>query len=174
MAGAPMHWLQAGPPVNRWGVQDGRLSTAALGPQASADLRDRLPAELSEPGSEEAAARCGPGGGLPRKPPWRLADACKIEEAFRAKLAGFVGPPGAHACPTEDVLSVKPTQGASGGSEPQHGRADELAARPLRRRARPKRVVKGMLALVEPRRQRNREHLRFVAKQPCPVRPPAV
>jgi hypothetical protein len=66
------------------------------------------------------------------------SDACRVEDAFRDKLASF------------------------GDHHPTN--ANEKSVKPARRR---NTVDKSTLAINEPRRVRDKEHLRFVAKQPC-------
>ena len=123
-----------------------------LGPEASAELRDRLLAEVNDLGSGDDAAlwaqRC-----LPDKNRLTSADAERVEEAFQATLARFVAA-APHASNTAEHTEQVST---SNGSSPK-----QPAKRP-----RSKVIDKNVLALPEPRRIRDRDHVRHVAKQPC-------
>ena len=124
------------------------LPAPALAPGASAQLRDRLLGELSVLARSEDAAlwakRC-----LPAKNQLSAADARGVETAFQAKLSGL-------AVEQVEELSVPQQTGiAAAGSGRQ------------RRRRQPQAIDKGALALPEPRRIRDREHVRYVAQQPC-------
>jgi ERF superfamily len=120
-------------------------------PEIAAELRDRLLAELNELGCANDAAswaqRC-----LPEKNKLAAADAKRVEEAFTAKLTSF-------------VVSVADTSDATEKSEQpptSHGPdSDGLEWSPS------KLIDKSALAWPEPRRLRDRNHVRFVADQPC-------
>ena len=176
------------PPIRRNG--QGRSNSAApmLGPEASAELRDRLLAELCDLGSGDDAAlwayRC-----LSDKNRLTVGDAERVEEAFTARLAAVV-PPSEDPATSEDLpprrtvrseqavaaqhcsrgardepgLGAAAAPGRSTSEKPQH---DSPQRRP--KRVRSKGVDKSVLALPEPRRIRDRDHVRFVAKQPCLV-----
>jgi ERF superfamily len=75
-----------------------------------------------------------------------MEDANLIEETFRAKLASL----------GEDRNQAFDCTGPSVASSPKR-----------MRRARSQRIVKSDLSIQEPRRIRDKEHLRFVARQPC-------
>ena len=62
-----------------------------LGPEASAELRDRLVTELGELGSGDDAALWAKRR-LGEKNRLTASDARRVEEAFQGKLAGFGGP----------------------------------------------------------------------------------
>jgi hypothetical protein len=118
------------------------------------------------------------------------AYARQVEEAFKGKLAGFAGPQeglsreGEADASSTGSLIHEPAEGADEVTAPSPciapTRADSIDAKPasppLRRKPsrarRPKSVAgidKAVLAFPEPRRIRDREHVRFVAKQPCLV-----
>jgi hypothetical protein len=112
---------------------------AMLDSGASCALRDRLLAELEGIGSVEKAATWAHRV-LHIKATLVAADAKHVEECFQRKLAGF-----------ED-------DGAFGRRRRE----------PRRRSAsNEQRIDKGELTLPEPRRLRDREHMRFVTEQPC-------
>jgi ERF superfamily len=127
-------------------------SKPVLGPETSAELRNRLVAELSALGSSDEMAilahRC-----LAEKNRLIAADAERVEEAFRARLA--TAPHTADAPPAQEAAS---------------GRAyDQNTWEPGRQSARHRSsaVNKSLLTLPEPRRVRDRDHVRSVAKRPC-------
>lgn len=70
---------------------DANPAKPILGPEASAELRDRLLVELTNPQSGDEmtawAHRC-----LPEKNTLTAADAERVEEAFRARLAAPLPP----------------------------------------------------------------------------------
>ena len=84
------------------------------------------------------------------------ADALRVEEAFHARLSGFVKP------------GADEPQSPGGVAQPQTAHGPQQAKEP-KTRSRSKVIDKSELALPEPRRVRNRDHVRHVAKQPCLV-----
>jgi len=123
----------------------------ALSPKASAELRDRLLGELQELASGDDAALWAHRS-LPGKYRLIAADADRVEQAFQSRVTSF-------ASPAEPHMSGQ-TRPAT---KPQRSRP----AQPRKRRWQPKRIDKSTLLLAEPRRVRDREHVRYVAKQPC-------
>jgi hypothetical protein len=125
-------------------------SKQILSPEPSAALRDQLATELAEIDSTEKATTWAHRV-LSTKKSLNTADAACIEEAFRAKLA------------------ILTTDSADEPAVPQE------TERPRARRhrhqdktQRPSDVIdKSMLALPEPRRVRDREHVRYVTQQSC-------
>jgi hypothetical protein len=123
-------------------------SLPVLGPEASAALRGRLIAELNDLGSGDDAAmwahRC-----LPEKNRLTAPNAQRVEETFQARLA---------------TLST-----TGDADQPQMPAARPLE--PLSRDAgKPKRfkeIDKSVLTLPEPRRIRDRSHVKSVAQHPC-------
>ena len=126
------------PVVRRDKKLGSRSAEPMLGPEESAQLRDRLIVELNDLAGADTAAvwaqRC-----LPQKNRLTTADAQHVEEGFKARLANIATVPRA-----------------------------EHAAQP-RKRSRAKGIDKAALTLPEPRRVRDRDHVRYVAKQPCLV-----
>jgi len=131
-----------------------------LGAEPSARLRDRLVAELNELGSGDDAATwayCR----VVEKNKLVAADAQLVEDAFAARLAAFA----------TDASELAPTpQLAERSTKPQRLKPDspDDPLRPFRKRRRQP-IDKSALAFPEPRRIRDRDHVRFVAKQPCLV-----
>jgi hypothetical protein len=146
---------QSASPVAARSAPKTRLAPVApaLGPEISAELRDRLLGQLKELTSGDEAALWAHRS-LPEKNKLIAADALRVEESFQAKLASFA---------TSD--------------EPRSSNevAQPLTARNLdpgqerKGRARSKTVDKSVLTLPELRRVRDREHVRYVTKQPCLV-----
>jgi ERF superfamily len=152
-----------------------------LGAAASTELRDRLVAQIAEIGSSDDAA-LWVYVNMRAKNGLSAADARQVEEAFQGKLA-TVG------SPMEGISFGEQDAGAAGGfAVPTAGKPDGDASipspagvpalgpaepnpAPRRRRARRTKSIgtidKAVLPFPEPRRIRDREHVRFVAQQPC-------
>jgi hypothetical protein len=125
-------------------------SKPILQPESSVALRDQLTAELNEIKSSEEAADWAHRV-LEAKNSLTATDAASIEEAFRAKLATF---------------------GTDTGNEPKtlQERESHQAQRPSdrgKKRRRSTVIDKSALVLPEPRRIRDREHVRYVTRQSC-------
>jgi len=120
-----------------------------LGTEASAELRDRLLAELANVGSADQAALWAHRN-LRAKNNLTAADAQRVEEVFRARLATL--PAG-----TGEPVQQTPTGELSRGPYPE-----ETDNQPHS-----KVIDKSLLALSEPRRVRDRDHVKAVAKRPC-------
>ena len=78
-----------------------------LGPEASAELRDRLVTELGGLGSGGDEAALWAKRRLGEKNRLTASDARRVEEAFQAKLAGFGGPADEAGAP-DQPLDVEP------------------------------------------------------------------
>jgi len=121
---------------------------------ASTRLRDGMLAELNEIGSEDAATKWAHRR-LKEKNKLNTADAKHIEEAFRAKLLSFAihhgegAPQSNNGKQSSDTPDGHKRKGKSPGSSPA--------------------VDKSVLTHPEPRRIRDREHVRFVVQQTCLV-----
>ena len=79
-----------------------------------------------------------------------------MEEAFRAKLGTFVVPPPA------DNPQMRPERPAAARRSPRERDEGQPKAQPGT-----KLIDKSVLTLPEPRRIRDREHVKSVAKRPC-------
>ena len=123
----------------------------ALGPEASAELRDRLLGELHGLASGDDAALWAHRS-LPEKNRLIAADADRVEQAFQVKM-------------TAVALPAEPHMSGQTERPPKPHRSKP--AQPKKRRSQPKGIDKSTLLLAEPRRIRDREHVRYVAKQPC-------
>ena len=120
-----------------------------LGPPTSSQLRDRLLGELNELASGDDAALWAHRS-MPAKNKLAAADAHRVEQAFQARMAFCISP------------AEPPT---SGQTEQESKRS--RPAQPMKRRSQPRGIDKSTLHLAEPRRVRDREHVRYVSKQPC-------
>jgi hypothetical protein len=123
-----------------------------LGAEASADLRDHLVAELDALRTVDAAAIWAQQR-LADKNRLTSHDAQRVEEAFQVKLASVAEYP------------VDEREGQNGPEEPRPQRRLRLGA--TQKQSRSKGSDKSALTFPEPRRVRDRDHVRFVAKQPC-------
>jgi hypothetical protein len=126
----------------------------ALGPEASAELRDRLLGELTELASGDDAALWAHRS-LPEKNKLTTADAGCIEEAFQTRLTAL-------ATPTPSALQ------SFGGDEHRLNARGPETPQP-KRQSPQKGIDKTTLTLAEPRRVRDRDHVRYVATHPCLV-----
>ncbi len=126
-----------------------RPSKAILGPTASAGLRDRLIAQLTNLRSSDDAAIWAHRS-LAEKNRLDAEHALSVEEMFQETLESFAG------------------DGDPGTPKPAVPRTsdDQYGSRP-RDRSRSKTIDKSVLTLPEPRRIRDREHVKFVAQHPC-------
>jgi ERF superfamily len=129
---------------------------AILGTEASAQLRDRLITEVSKLGSSDDAATWAHKI-LAEKNTLIAEDAQVLEEAFQAKLEA-IGVDGADPPKAEERNVASPSP-----YEP-----NATAEKPKRRR-RSRAIDKSALAVPEPRRVRDRDHVRSVAQHPCLV-----
>jgi hypothetical protein len=136
-------------------------SAKILAPAASAALRDRLIVELNSLGSADEAALWARRS-LSEKNKLTDGDAKSVEEAFGAKVSGFPTHPG--NTPGEVTRMAQPL--AAPSPEATTPAADKRTRKASQRK---EGIDKSVLALPEPRRIRDREHIRHVAKQPCLV-----
>ncbi|HTE76872.1 MAG TPA: ERF family protein [Xanthobacteraceae bacterium] len=128
------------------------LAAVRLDEFASARLRDLMLGELNEIGSENEATKWAHRR-LSEKNKLNATDAKHIEEAFRAKLLSFaIHQSEAGPAPKGDA------QTAGGTDGPGRKRKQQAPS-----------VEKSVLTHPEPRRIRDREHVRFVAQQTCLV-----
>jgi hypothetical protein len=132
----------------------GAQAKSILGNEASTQLRDRLIAEVREFGSSDDAAIWAHKI-LVEKNKLMAGDAQVLEEAFQARLDAL-GVYGGGAGPIEERNHAALTP-----REP-----NELAAKPKRRRH-PVAIDNNVLSVPEPRRVRDRDHVRSVAQHPC-------
>jgi hypothetical protein len=146
------HALGIGPGANGDGRRKPKRAAptrATLGTEASEALCAELLAELAGAGIGEELDRwahtC-----LPAKNTLTAHDARRIEEAFQAKLSavGTAEADSSELPPSPDETAPSPEV-------------------PVAAETQPAKIDKSVLAFPELRRHRNKDHLRFVAKQPC-------
>ena len=133
-------------------------TSATLDAEASAQLRDRLVAELNELGSGDDAATWAHRR-LSEKGKLVVDDARRVEDTFAARLVAFA----------TDASELTPTQQlAERTMKPQRRKAGGGGNRPHQvRQRRSEKIDKSLLAFPELRRIRDRDHVRSVAKEPC-------
>jgi hypothetical protein len=149
---SPRHF----PSDRRTGYHGARIARPfppMLDAEASAALRDQLTAELEAIGSAEEAATWAHRV-IGAKASLVAADAKRIEDAFQQRLVMFEGTGG--ISPSPDNRSQRPAASSRKRRSFRSTRATNAGG-----------IDKSELAYPEPRRVRDREHVRFVAKQPC-------
>ena len=144
-------------PAGRDAKEHVNSANAGLKSQLSAVLREQLLGELKEVNSVDAAAIWARRS-LPAKNSLNLADARQLENAFQARLAELeLGADNAEPRPS------------SFGSIRELTTSLEPKGPELIRTSTIERIEKSGPARPEPRRVRDREHVKFVAGQPCLV-----
>lgn len=127
-----------------------------LAPDQSAVLRDRLLSEVASITEADKAATWARGV-LAAKNSLRAADAKLVEDAFEQQLAALLEP----VVPAEAVV---PATAATDLAAPTPAANIAIVGNDP-----PKGIDKSVLAVAEPRRYRNKAHLRFVATKACLV-----
>jgi hypothetical protein len=144
----------------RGGVKSEAL--AILDAAQSAALRDQLLAELATMTSADRVANWARAA-LPAKNTLTASDPKLVEDAFEqllSQLPPFGASPEAIAPTNDDALRVRAE------ALQQAATAQATVARSVPGQATTG-IDKSVLAIAAPRRYRNRDHLRFVARQPC-------
>lgn len=143
---------EVGPKANRSRRKIvGGITPALLSPDQSAVLRDRLLGEIAGLQSADPAASWARDA-IAAKNSLTATDAKLVDEAFELKLSEFAqGDAETPAGPGIEGATMAAMQAASDTTE------DVASGR----------VDKSLLAVGEPRRYRNKEHLRFVTQQAC-------
>jgi hypothetical protein len=129
-------------------------AAAELAAEQSAAICDRLLGEVAVLSSADAAASWAQEA-IRAKNALTAADAKRVEEAFAARLADLAA---------DDVLIAPALQPASAAAATTPLTAPVAPENPA-----PTGIDKSVLAVAEPRRHRDKDHLRFVAKQACLV-----
>ena len=127
-----------------------------LGAHASATLRDQLVGELKAIASSDNAAIWAQRI-LCTKSRLTEGDARLVEHAFQAKLATLEGTDDVSDQPLSPILSA-PQASSSSLPQPSVGPAETATVDG---------IDKSQLSYSEPRRFRDKEHIKFVAKQAC-------
>ena len=136
--------------------------TMAFDANVSKTQRDALLIEIENLTSLEPAARWAQAA-MAIKNRLTAADATLVEQAFERKLSTLTQDIESSAATVEPALDAAPAPVVGGASdEAPIVDADD-------RRGRRPRIDKSVLKFGEPRRYRNKAHLRFVAQQSCLV-----
>jgi ERF superfamily len=144
------YWPQKKIQAQRAANKDFNSANPRLKAQMSAVLRDQLMSELNGIKSAEDAAIWARRI-LPAKNSLDAPDARKIEDAFQAKLAVV-----------QEAIDRTDGLASAAMAAPKAERAKEST-----HKSRPASIDKSHLPHPEPRRVRDRDHVRFVTKQPC-------
>jgi hypothetical protein len=126
-----------------------------LGPEASAALRDQLMTELKAIGSSDEATSWAHRI-LSGKNSLMAADARQVEDAFQARLASFGTAADISDAPLSPVLSARQPSSSVERRSPEPAGGTSAAG-----------IDKSQLVHPEPRRFRDKNHVKFVATQPC-------
>lgn len=129
-----------------------RSSHTVLEAEAAAELGNRLVAEIANLQSSDEAALWAHRS-LRERNKVTAVDAQRVEEAFQAKLREISSAANVTGQPVEAGPASYPPPRRSGKGQLN--------------RPRSKSINKSLLLLAEPRRVRDREHVKFVAQQPC-------
>jgi len=144
-------------PDRRNGRKPSVQTKVTLTPDQSAAIRDQLLLDLDALTTLEAATTWAHQI-LPTKNSLTAADAGRVEEAFQIKLASLAN----GNADTAALPSSPPEPGTT--SSPRNSSAEKASKRTAANG-----IDKSQLSLSEPRRIRNKEHIRFVAQQACLV-----
>jgi ERF superfamily len=129
-----------------------RRPVSILDPEASVALRDKMAAEIASLTSVEVSVEWARES-IAAKNTLTIEDAREVETVFRNRMLVLQLP------------SPEETQSAA----PKHQKSREQSRSGTSRELKVEHVDKSALAISEPRRYRNKEHLRFVAEQACLV-----
>ena len=143
-------------------------SKPILGAAESAALCDLLLVELNQLLTTDDLALWAKRS-LPAKNQLTTGDAGRLEAAFAAKLTTVVAPDHKQSAPSVGEPPPSPSPGSkSPRTAPDRSTSVSIPRR--RRSGKVQQIIdKGALALPEPRRLRDRDHLRYVAQHPCLV-----
>ena len=142
-------------PADRGAKPISTFANPALTGRLSAVLREQLLDQLNEINSPESAAIWARHI-LPAKNSLNAEDARQLEDAFQAKLAGLNNGAGHEEARSPPLKSWSGSRSSQGQQWPRSIKTSVGES-----------IDKSELAHPEPRRVRDREHVRFVIKQPC-------
>jgi hypothetical protein len=150
---SPTSRLPSRTPVNGRGREATKPERSAIidGKQSAA-LRDRLLAEIGEIVSAEGAAGWAQEA-LAAKNKLAAGDAKLVEDTFEQRLSTLAS---AGTSPSKNDLPAIADADRQETGKTARAHPDQSVG-----------IDKSVLAVAAPRRYRNREHLRYVAKQPC-------
>jgi hypothetical protein len=160
-SGRPSAWPGSRSFGNRHAKWPAKANVAVLAPDQSAALRDRLLGEIASVTDPETAATWARGV-LAAKNNLTATDAKLVEDAFEQRSAALL-----ELGAEEPVLFQDPARTAITAAQPTA--VPPAAAADVAETDRLRSIDKSTLAIAEPRRYRNKEHLRFVATKPCLV-----
>ena len=150
---SPTPRLPSRTPVNGRGNRPTRGESSAITDrEQSAALRDRLLAEIGQIASAERAASWAQEA-LAAKNRLAASDAKLVEDTFEQRLSELAS---AGTSSSKDDAAAASDANLQGTSRTASTESDQSVG-----------IDKSVLAVAAPRRYRNREHLRYVAKQPC-------
>jgi hypothetical protein len=173
------HRTPVEPPKKTFTMQD----AIALDIKPSARLRDEMLAELSELGTSDEAARWAKRRYPDKTTKLNPADAAMIDQVFKTKIISFAahdaedGPekrkedsPCRDDTQAADARSDGTEVGVNGdaGAEEKH-KAQAKPESKAERSGHAQPIDKSLLPFPEPRRVRDRDHVRHVAQQSCLV-----
>ncbi len=150
-----------------------RPSVPILDAEASAAMRDRLAADIAGLSSADVAIEWARGS-IAAKNTLTTGDASAVEAIFRDRMQALetslgtpaealvFSPPGTPLPAAENLSSG---EARLAGISPQKGKKQRRSRASAELKA--AHVDKSALTITEPRRYRNKEHLRFVAQQAC-------
>jgi hypothetical protein len=163
------------PPYGKGSPRKPRPSVPILDAEASAALRDRLAAEIAGLSSADVAIEWARGS-IAAKNTLTTGDASAVEAIFRDRMQVLETSPGTPAealvfsppgTPLPGAENLSSGEARLAGISPQKGRNQRRSRASAELKA--AHVDKSALTITEPRRYRNKEHLRFVAQQACLV-----
>jgi hypothetical protein len=138
------------------------VSTPVLSVDESAVLRDRLLGEIADLQSEDSATTWAREA-LPGKNRLTVADAKLLEDAFERRLSDLLLSSGGGESPSHDAAQAASIENLNTAASENRVTTGSRGIENPRSQG----VDKSALALSTPRRYRNRDHLRFVTRQPC-------
>jgi ERF superfamily len=151
------------PSRTRWNAKTSEQPRSVLGPDESARLRDDLLSEIGALNGADQAATWAYRT-IPVKNTLTAADAQLLEQAFQSRMTVLGGvPQGAELSTSTPELAKAERIMADDAAL-----LDSRTSAPLPR-SKPAAIDKSILPWPEPRRIRDKAHIKFVCKQPCLV-----
>jgi hypothetical protein len=171
--------IHSQPPNTKALPRELRRPVSILDAEASAALRDRMAAEIAGLTSVEVAIEWARGS-IAAKNTLTAEDAGVVETAFRNSMLVLQTSPKPPAeelvaaasrttSPLGSTVAQLPSSEDSESAAPEHQKSTQGRQSRTSGELKVERVDKSALAIAEPRRYRNKEHLRFVAQQACLV-----
>jgi hypothetical protein len=164
--------LPAAAAVSRNGSRNPRPSKPVLGAIVSASVRDRLVSEISGLDATDSAIEWA-SQNLSAKNSLAAADAVSVEDAFRNRMRVLhpdVYPPAQGPVPEPDSREESsPTPEPAGTAQPVPLEPTQEPMRPKSRGSAMRLESVSSVPSVKPHRVRDKDHLRFICKQPCTV-----